>query len=494
MRPESDAISRFVDCISTQSTVSDVAIVRKAMTTGALEPVIYVAPQMKSNLSPVRWEEIWDNEYARVPAPAEPTVHNGGWTSSYTHRQMPLDELSEWIDEAAARVTFLGPRRVLEVGCGVGMLAARVAPSCETYVGVDISEFALSYVKQNVARKLERCDFEAILLDARELSVLGARRFDTVVINSMAQYLSSAAEMVGVLDAAVAMLEPEGAIYVGDVLDLRLRRSAHLLAELARAEEEFPLDRVRELLAFRVATDIELALHPEFFIQYATERNLRTCLLLKHSQRVTEFTRFRYDVLLSRRSAHAPQRAQPGVAQSAAELRASIDSGHGCTITDLPNRKTRDPVAAETLLDRLHGTSRQLIRLVQATDRRDLDWIEQIVVSSGRTFEPLISLAGADLQHLACQSTDDADAAKHLYPYSDPDGSCDSARVANSPSLATNVFNLIPQLRGALPLDVREAVRGLRWVLVDRIPRNISGEPITCELPRPHQDGMSPPF
>jgi len=490
-------IVQFVGCISTQSTVADVAIVDKVASSGLREQVIYAAPLMRANLSPVRWEAIWDNEYARVPTPTETTLHNGGWTSSYTHGPMPLDELSEWVDEAAARVSQLYPRRVLEVGCGAGMLVARVAPRCERYVGIDISDYAVNYVKQNVAQKLKSsCGLEIIRLDARELSHLAPRRFDTVVINSVVQYLSSAAELVEILDAALAMLEPQGAIYVGDVLDLRLRRSAYLLAELARAEDEFPLDRVRELLDFRLATDIELALHPEFFIGYASDRNLHTCLLLKHTQRVTEFTRFRYDAVISRRPLYGPDRVLSArLAQSSNELRALIESTQSCTITDVPNRKTRDPVAAEHHLARLRATTGELINAVRFRDRGQLDWVEELLLGSGRDFEPLVSLAGADVQDLACRPINGVgEAIGEQYPCSNRYSHDDCASVANSPDRATNVFNLIPHLRGALPPEVREAVFGMRWVLVDRIPRNIAGEPIAGELPRPHQDGMSTPF
>ena len=36
-------------------------------------------------------------------------------------------------------ILALKPRRVLEIGCGTGLLLFRVAPHCESYVGVDFS-------------------------------------------------------------------------------------------------------------------------------------------------------------------------------------------------------------------------------------------------------------------------------------------------------------------------------------------------------------------
>ena len=39
-------------------------------------------------------------------------------------------------------------RRVLEIGCGTGLLLSRIAPSCEKYFGTDISKEAIAYLKR----------------------------------------------------------------------------------------------------------------------------------------------------------------------------------------------------------------------------------------------------------------------------------------------------------------------------------------------------------
>ena len=50
--------------------------------------------------------------------------------------------MREWVDVTVARIAALQPERVLEIGCGTGLLLYRLAPNCERYVGTDFSAVA----------------------------------------------------------------------------------------------------------------------------------------------------------------------------------------------------------------------------------------------------------------------------------------------------------------------------------------------------------------
>ena len=62
-----------------------------------------------------------------------------GWNSSYTGEPIPAEEMRIWVEQTTARLRALlrGSDRVLEIGCGTGMLLGRLAGSCESYVGLD---------------------------------------------------------------------------------------------------------------------------------------------------------------------------------------------------------------------------------------------------------------------------------------------------------------------------------------------------------------------
>ena len=76
---------------------------------------------------------------------ADPTFNIAGWNSSYTGEPIPAEEMREWVERhRRADPRPLAPRRVLEIGCGTGLLLFRVAPRCERYLGTDFSASALA--------------------------------------------------------------------------------------------------------------------------------------------------------------------------------------------------------------------------------------------------------------------------------------------------------------------------------------------------------------
>ncbi|MFG1604807.1 amino acid adenylation domain-containing protein [Actinoplanes sp. NPDC049265] len=192
-----------------------------------------------------------------------------GWNSSYDGSPIPLDEMREWRDTTVDRIRALSPRRVLEIGVGSGLLLSRLAPECESYWGLDLSEEAVATLRGAVE------GMPGVTLRAQpahDLTGVPEGFFDTVVINSVVQYFPSAGYLAGVLREATARLAPGGSIFVGDVRNLRLR-------------DRLPgsLDAEKELL-----------LDPDFFAAMPGAE-----VLVKRGRYDNELSRFRYDVVLS---------------------------------------------------------------------------------------------------------------------------------------------------------------------------------------------------
>ena len=72
-------------------------------------------------------------------AGGDATFNLQGWNSSYTGEPIPAGEMREWLEGTVGRLLALPHRRVLEVGCGTGLLLFRVAPEAERYRGTDFS-------------------------------------------------------------------------------------------------------------------------------------------------------------------------------------------------------------------------------------------------------------------------------------------------------------------------------------------------------------------
>src|SRR2546430_16107613 len=95
--------------------------------------------------------------------------------------------MQEWVQGAVERILALKPARVLELGCGTGLLLFRLAPHCREYCGADFSPASLAYVRQQAeARGMQNVKlFER---SANDVSGFEPRSFDAVVLNSVAQY------------------------------------------------------------------------------------------------------------------------------------------------------------------------------------------------------------------------------------------------------------------------------------------------------------------
>jgi len=49
------------------------------------------------------------------------------------HRSIPAEQMREWINDRVERILALQPSRVLEIGCGTGLMLFQIAPHCTEY-------------------------------------------------------------------------------------------------------------------------------------------------------------------------------------------------------------------------------------------------------------------------------------------------------------------------------------------------------------------------
>src|SRR4029077_15958361 len=167
------------------------------------------------------------------------------------------------------RIAATRPRRVLEIGCGTGLLLLRLAPRGEGYVGTDFSPVALRYVEEQLARlgRLGDAAARVTLLErpADDLTGLADEGFDTVILNSVVQYFPDAGYLVAVLEKAVAALAPGGVVFLGDLRSFPLLEAFHTSVELFRAPASLAAAAVAARACRQMAREQELCLDPAFF-------------------------------------------------------------------------------------------------------------------------------------------------------------------------------------------------------------------------------------
>ncbi|HEY4593041.1 MAG TPA: AMP-binding protein, partial [Thermoanaerobaculia bacterium] len=249
-----------------------------------------------------QWQALYDQTYARglsTESGEDPTFNIQGWDSSYTGQPIPAGEMREWVEGTVERLLALEHRRVLEVGCGTGLLLFRVAPHAERYRGIDFSAVALAQVRAGLDR-LSLPQVELARGTADDWSEIRPGDFDLVVLNSVVQYFPDVEYLVRVLEGAVAAVAPGGAVFVGDVRSLPLLEAFHASVQLHQAPGSLPAQELARQIHRRVQDEEELVLDPELFLALARRLPAvrRVQVRMQRGRQANELTRFRYDVVL----------------------------------------------------------------------------------------------------------------------------------------------------------------------------------------------------
>lgn len=168
----------------------------------------------------LEWEEAFDSLYKESRSDEQILLDFTGWTRTTDGEPIPEPEMRAWLSDTLAILSSQQPKRVLEVGCGLGLIALSMAPSCEAYLATDISANAVNALKAKA--EANGISLRAEKASAKETAErYRAERYDLIILNSVAQYLSGFAELKELVTDLSRLLSPNGSIFVGDVRDLR---------------------------------------------------------------------------------------------------------------------------------------------------------------------------------------------------------------------------------------------------------------------------------
>ncbi|MFE5598186.1 condensation domain-containing protein [Streptomyces coelicoflavus] len=271
--------------------------------------------------------------------------------------------MERWRTDTVERVRALRPRHVLEIGVGSGLLLSRLADATEAYWATDFSAAVIERLRRQTAARPELCGrVELLARPAHDLDGLPQGFFDTVVINSVAQYFPNADYLTSVLRGALDLLTPGGSLFVGDVRNLRLKRALDTAVQLTRSGQDTDADAVRRAVDQRAAQENELLVDPEYFHALAAadpERFGGVDIRVKTGAYDNELVRYRYDVVLRKKSGRAPVSAagapcwqwgeDVSTVQELAD-RLAAERPAGLRVTGVPNGRTAHEAAAARAL------------------------------------------------------------------------------------------------------------------------------------------------
>lgn len=255
------------------------------------ELVADLVPETTADDVVAGWREVYDALYAADAADRPAGLDTATWFSAVDGSPLPAATMAAWRDAVVAKILDLRPRRILELGCGTGMILHGVAGHVDRYVGVDFAPAALDAVRAGAATRDPGADVELIEADLR--TALGAidEQFDLVVANSVVQYLSDADELADLLELASARVAHGGRLLIGDVRNLALED--HYRAWLGGHDSH-------STRGGRTGAEAELLLSPGWFAARTAlgGRAVTAETTCKYVDDDSEMTLFRYDTVL----------------------------------------------------------------------------------------------------------------------------------------------------------------------------------------------------
>ena len=247
-----------------------------------------------------QWQEIFDQTYIDKTVTKESFFNISGWNSSYSGKPMPESQMKQWVDSTVESLIDLKPKRILELGCGTGLLLGRIAPYCESYTGTDLSVEAISQIKEQLPSLGKHADKVKVYHgSADDLKEFSAGEFDTIIINSVIQCFPSVDYLMTVLQNSIELLTPNGKLYIGDVRHFGLMDLFHRSVCLYQSKNDETIEDFNKNVTKRIANDKDLLIEPQLFLRFA-----EICPQIKYVQiipknlsYVNELSKYRYDVV-----------------------------------------------------------------------------------------------------------------------------------------------------------------------------------------------------
>ncbi|MEU1284234.1 condensation domain-containing protein [Kitasatospora sp. NPDC005856] len=431
-----------------------------------------------------QWRQIYEHTYADRADTGDVEFNIVGWNSTFTGGAIPEEEMREWQQATLAQLRAQPGERILEIGCGTGMLLLPLSRERAQYWGTDLSPAALDYVREQLAAPAyANADVTLLEREAQDFTGIPEGHFDLVVINSVIQYFPDDAYLRRVLDNAVRALRPGGRIFAGDIRNLATLDAMHLSVQFANSPEDRPARDTWLAGRARARQEEELVLDPQWFHRFAAEAapGAVARIAAKRGRARNELTCYRYDVLVDLADGQAVPAGtvrawREGGPQVAELLAGGADS---VLLTEVPDARVAEAVEALARLARggAPATTGRLIEAV-AVPGADPEDLYRAAEAAGYRADVLVGATPGTVDALFTRVGSPAEGAaarSALWRGARPTVPAAHERLANDPLVQRRDSRLLTELQSSAERELPAAAVPHDYLVLPGLPTTRDG-------------------